>query len=115
VIAAVEILVRLTWLLAIVWGAWRLGVAALALPWRFRRHPQRFVGYLRDTFVANEPFILAFALVWVVAPLAETFGLARIAPLAGVGIGIVVVTLGPPIGAIRRAHARVAATRGAVR
>lgn len=112
---ALEILVRLIWLAAIVWGAWRIGLGVLALPWRFRRHPHGFGGYLRDTFVANEPFLLAFALVWASVPLAETFGLARIAPLAGIAVGIVVVALGLPIGAMRRAQARVAATSGATR
>jgi len=114
-VTALEVIVRLAWLALIVWGAWRIGVALLALPWRFKRHPQRFGGYLRDAFVANEPFIFAFVLVWASVPLGETLGFAQITPLVDIATGVVVIALGLPIGAIRRAQGRIVASSGAAR
>jgi hypothetical protein len=112
-VTALDVISRLAWLALIVWGAWRIGISLFALPWRLRRHPQGFGGYLRDAFLSNLPFIMAFTLVWASVSIVEALELGGNIAAADIVIGVAVIGLGLQLPAMRRARSRVVAASGA--
>ena len=98
---------RLAWLCFIVWGAWRLGIAVLGMPWRFRRHREGFGGYVRDSFVANLPFIMAFVVIWASVPLTDTLGGVQVIAGIGIVLGLAIVLIGRLLPGPRHAEVRL--------